>query len=64
MVITSVSYRRVRSLPGYQSIAVEATGSVEDGDVPSMVLDDLRRWVERRLDEQEAEIRAAREVSQ
>lgn len=47
--ITSVSYSRLVNLGDYQNEKLGASARVEEGDDPSVVLENLRYWVERDL---------------
>lgn len=49
MKITTLSFRQLRSGPGYEHRAVEATAILEDGETPEEALDDLQQWVARQI---------------
>lgn len=51
MKITSVTYRCLRTGSGYNNTAVEATAAVAERDDPKQVLEELRFWVDREVDQ-------------
>lgn len=52
MKITSVTYRRLKSGPGYEHEAVEATAEVGE-ETPLEALTELRGWVDAQLGERQ-----------
>lgn len=50
MKITSISYRALRTGRGYNNAAVEAHAQIDADDDPIRALEELKFWVEKRLD--------------
>lgn len=50
MKITSVTYRRLQSLPGFSNQAVEATAELEPNETPDIAIERLKAWVHCQLD--------------
>lgn len=51
MKITSISYRCLRTGPGYNNTAVEAHATLDEGEAPERALADLRFWVDKQVDD-------------
>lgn len=50
MKITSIGYRALRTGRGYNNAAVEAHAAIAQGEDPVKALDELKFWVDKRLD--------------
>lgn len=50
MKITSVSYRALRTGRGYNNAAVEAHATIDPDEDPIKAVEELKFWVEKRLD--------------
>lgn len=64
MNITSVTVRRLKTLQGYNNIAIEASATVQPGEVPSAVLDALDFWVQDQIEDSKgvSELRAEHQI--
>lgn len=49
MKITSVTYRELKSTPGYGHQAIEATAEIRVSESPDLVLEELKSWVKKQL---------------
>jgi hypothetical protein len=49
MNITSITYTRLQTLEGYHNERIGATATVEAHDDPDVVLNELKAWVEERM---------------